>query len=92
MFIVRADQSPVPRQYTKLLYDLATIPIRGPRRVRISLDIIDLLALGFVYDRDMPMARERGIEYCECDHEENPTVVEPMCVTVAKVPRSSFFL
>lgn len=56
MFIVRADQSPVPRQYTKLLYDLATIPIRGPRRVRISLDIIDLLALGFVYDRDMPMA------------------------------------
>lgn len=40
------------------LWSLATIPIRGPRRVRMFLDIIDLLALGFVYDRDMSMAWE----------------------------------
>lgn len=36
------------------LWSLATIPIREPWRVRMSLGIIDLLASGFVYDRDMP--------------------------------------
>lgn len=34
----------------------------------------------------------RGIGHCECDHEENPTVVEPMCVTVDKVLPIIFFL
>lgn len=38
------------------LWSLATIPIRESRRVRMSLGIIDLLASGFVYDRDMPTA------------------------------------
>ena len=55
----------------------------------MSLGIIDLLASGFVYDRDMPTAG--GIGHCECDHEENPTVVEPMCVTVDKVLPIIFF-
>lgn len=36
------------------LWSLATILMREPRRVRISLGIIDLLASRFVYDRDMP--------------------------------------
>lgn len=48
------------------MISLVTVPPPAPvsrhdlRRVRMSLDIIDLLASGFVYDRDMPMAQDEG--------------------------------